>query len=990
MRSIATRFSGTPHICLIRILTVSPEVLLIYWFLREYLRSTRKMRLLKRDSNGEFSLTKDLVRDIPAYAILSHTWGDDDQEVTYEDLVEGLGKSKAGYQKIRFCGEQAARDSLGYFWVDTCCIDKTDAVELQRSINSMFRWYKNAVKCYVYLSDVSIPEDKVGNDFNLDVESFFRTARWFSRGWTLQELLAPSSVEFFSANYKRLGDKLSLERLIHEITGIPVEALRGYDLTKFSVDERVSWAAKRETKHEEDMAYSLFGFFGIFLPLLYGEGRENAFRRLREEVNKSVKSHEFDELGAQNQPKFTAHENRNLQTSSGFPARELRRDGFNIKFHFANVPSIHHFEGRETYLQHLADTLLPESNPYQRKLEIISGLGGIGKTQLAVQFVKSHEDKFSSTFFIDAHSQESVSRTFLGIHVLLWGDCSKEASGMVDERKVLDTHMIREVLDWFCLDGNTRWLLIFDNVDRQPSDPDGIDITAFFPPINRGSILITTRLNPLEVYRLSKPQIVLQPMRHDESSSLLHYYMKMMPNNSSMASISYPETREQQDSLLNRLAGLPLALAQAGSFLRTTRMNIAQYLDLYDNSRRQLLESHRPLFGRGEDNPRGSVWTTWSMSISLLHDMTQRAGSGNQYKNALKLLQLITYFEPTDIDFAILRRGLIGNDVPQWFEEVFENELSFITTAEILVERSLLNGTAKYGTFSMHRVVYDWLCAFDENDVDEQLLSLAMCAIAFSAPGQRGLNWKEDEKRLIIHALAMENRLLRCKFVSGVPMVDLGTFTPTQRQRALLLVRDPGWYKELNNTLQPLAAISYLFSVFEKTQTGLNVVDAALARSEQGNGVKNTQVYVALLHFKATIFLHQGSFEPARSCLRRAADLARPHGLQDDLREVELLQALITRKEGNPRLAMQMLTRLVQDCKSAGLGLYHPSRISAVISLDHVMEILTGGKYENIALDIANERVRLLEPYRPEIEKRALHDSTARWMLSSLGQAYYR
>jgi hypothetical protein len=247
------------------------------------------MRLLERDSNGGFSLTKDLVSNLPAYAILSHTWGDDDQEVTYNDIMDGSAESKAGYRKIRFCGGQAARDSLQYFWVDTCCIKKSDAVELQKSINSMFRWYKNAVKCYVYLSDVSIPDDNVENDSSLDVESIFRKSRWFTRGWTLQELLAPSSVEFFSADYKRLGDKLSLERLIHERTEIPVEALHGYDPTKFNVNERVSWIAKRETKHEEDMAYSLLGIFGIFLPLIYGEGREHAFSRLYEEVERASK-----------------------------------------------------------------------------------------------------------------------------------------------------------------------------------------------------------------------------------------------------------------------------------------------------------------------------------------------------------------------------------------------------------------------------------------------------------------------------------------------------------------------------------------------------------------------------------------------------------------------------------------------------------------------------------------------------------------------------
>jgi len=286
------------------------------------------MRLLERDSTGKLRLTKDLGKDdVPPYAILSHTWGDDDKEVTYKDLSEDTGKSKAGYHKIRFCGEQAARDGLQYFWVDTCCIDKTNAVELQSSINSMFRWYKNARKCYVYLSDTSIPEDKVGNYSNGDIESVLRAARWFTRGWTLQELLAPSSVEFFSTNYKRIGDKVSLEPLIHEITGIPVEALKGYDLTKFSVEERVSWVAKRETKHEEDIAYSLFGFFGIFLPLLYREGRENAFRRLREEVNRHVEieSPEFGGLprsGVENRSGSTVHELRNLQIPSRLPARK--------------------------------------------------------------------------------------------------------------------------------------------------------------------------------------------------------------------------------------------------------------------------------------------------------------------------------------------------------------------------------------------------------------------------------------------------------------------------------------------------------------------------------------------------------------------------------------------------------------------------------------------------------------------------------------------
>ncbi|EHK98765.1 putative Vegetative incompatibility protein HET-E-1 [Glarea lozoyensis 74030] len=259
-------------------------------------------------TDGDLSLTKDLFKDIPPYAILSHTWGDDDQEITYKEVMDGSGKSKAGYRKIQFCGEQARRDSLEYIWVDTCCINKGDPVELQKSINSMFLWYKNAVKCYVYLADVSMPGDEDASECKIAIESKFRTAKWFTRGWTLQELLAPSSVDFFSTDYRWIGDKFSLERLIHERTGIPVEALRRYDPKKFSLDERVAWTAKRETKHEEDMAYSLLGMCNIFLPLIYGEGRENAFRRLREEVGRSVEGNgvdKLDDLAAKKEPKFT-------------------------------------------------------------------------------------------------------------------------------------------------------------------------------------------------------------------------------------------------------------------------------------------------------------------------------------------------------------------------------------------------------------------------------------------------------------------------------------------------------------------------------------------------------------------------------------------------------------------------------------------------------------------------------------------------------------
>jgi hypothetical protein len=244
------------------------------------------MRLLQctDGKDDEFSLTSDLPpADIPPYAILSHTWGPDSDEVTYKDVIEGTGKDKIGYKKIRFCAKQAERDRLKYFWVDTCCIDKSDPIEVQRSINSMFRWYRNASRCYVYLSDMLAGSE---GDQQSDPawQSAFRGHRWFKRGWTLQELLAPVSVEFFAQDGRHLGDKLSLAPIIHNITGISIHALRDNRLSQFDVEERFRWAEKRETKYEEDWAYCLLGIFEVFMPLIYGEGKENAIRRLRKEI----------------------------------------------------------------------------------------------------------------------------------------------------------------------------------------------------------------------------------------------------------------------------------------------------------------------------------------------------------------------------------------------------------------------------------------------------------------------------------------------------------------------------------------------------------------------------------------------------------------------------------------------------------------------------------------------------------------------------------
>ena len=230
---------------------------------------------------------------IPKYAILSHRWGEDDEEVTYKDICEGSGKEKAGYNKLAFCADRAKKDHLQHFWVDTCCIDKSSQTELQEAITSMYHWYKDSTRCYVYMPDISISIGTTIEQFNIDRDRALQNHSWFTRGWTLQELIAPASVQFFAGGGLWLGDKNTLGTQIQEITGLPISLLRGTsEPSSFDIEERLRWADKRQTKRGEDAAYCLLGILGISMWINYGEGKEAAIRRLKAKVYKSTQRYD--------------------------------------------------------------------------------------------------------------------------------------------------------------------------------------------------------------------------------------------------------------------------------------------------------------------------------------------------------------------------------------------------------------------------------------------------------------------------------------------------------------------------------------------------------------------------------------------------------------------------------------------------------------------------------------------------------------------------
>ena len=310
------------------------------------------MRLINVE-NGQFEWYVN-AEDVN-YAILSHVWGD--EEISFQDYNEknfntANGDLKMGYRKIQYTLMQARNDKISFIWIDTCCIDKTSSAELSEAINSMFNWYKRSHLCYVYLGDVfSIKGIKKEG-------AMFRKAKWFTRGWTLQELIAPYNVWFFSFDWTNLGSKISLAPACSKATGIPEYLLLNPDtLRSYSIAQRMSWASKRKTTRPEDVAYCLLGLFDVNIPTLYGEGQQKAFHRLQEEL---IKRSDDDSIFA-----FSEAEWRCVSLASSPASFAACGDIVVVDTHWAEEPHTVTNKGLRMRLRILPDTC-PECKTWER------------------------------------------------------------------------------------------------------------------------------------------------------------------------------------------------------------------------------------------------------------------------------------------------------------------------------------------------------------------------------------------------------------------------------------------------------------------------------------------------------------------------------------------------------------------------------------------------------------------------------------------------
>lgn len=549
------------------------------------------MRLLQITESG-FCLTEFMTDNIPPYAILSHTWGPPSDEVTYNDMQNGTAKTKPGYIKLEFCAAQAKRDGLRFFWVDTCCIDKSSQVELSRSIVSMFKWYQAAHRCYVYLADVSAGSS--GEDHSQPQwKSAFRQSRWFTRGWTLQELLAPSSVEFFSNDGIRLGDKLSLSQQVHEVTGIHLPAITGDKIFDFSVEDRFKWSASRQTTESEDIVYCLLGIFDVSMSIIYGEGVEKAQQRLKQEI----------------------------ASKNSTPSFRQKKRQFMVAFE--RNPA---FTGRDSELKRMRT--MPA--PAQRTARLaIAGLGGVGKTQLALEFVYQRQQEFTdcAVFWVPSVSQEMINQAF--------HDISRKI-GLPTEGTTKTT-MQESLRDYWSSEKSGRWILVFDNVDDIKIWEER-GLVNCLPRNELGTIVFTTR-NRQVATRLAGTEVIdLSKMTEASSRQLLHNYL---------ISKELLSCTEDTNALVKQLAYLPLALVQAATYINMNGLTIREYTELFNEQELGMVELLSEDFDdewryKGTLNP---VSATWLISFTQIQDRNPAAA---------EYLSLMACFDSKDIPRSLL------------------------------------------------------------------------------------------------------------------------------------------------------------------------------------------------------------------------------------------------------------------------------------------------------------------------------------------------
>lgn len=418
-----------------------------------------------------------------------------------------------------------------------------------------------------------------------------------------------------------------------------------------------------------------------------------------------------------------------------------------MPFNIRGVPSVANYVERHREMQSMEKISLPTEENKQRRVFVLHGLGGIGKTQLSIAYARKHQDDYTATFWLNGQTRETLKQSIAGIASKLPKDqiseaarnCTQQGSEQLD--KIID-----EVLEWFSREGNGKWLLIFDNVDRDNSemvdDPETFDVDQYLPGSDQGTVIITTRQHRL---RNLGDEMLVTSMTTEEG-------LKVLENRIGFSLIDNPQASE----LVDRVGGLPLALAQAASYMRQTGTSMTEYLNSYNAAWDDLMKDEaRPESTLGEYGNR-SVQTTWTISFEYVKRKNEDAANS---------LQLWSYLDNRDIWFELFNGRLKFSPrrwsrPPEWFRRMACDKLSFRRIAATLLDYSLIEARDESDSYGVHPVVHEWCRKTMNADRRHKSAFLAVTSVASAVPDEYVRDYWTIQRRLLPHANLFSQQLM--------------------------------------------------------------------------------------------------------------------------------------------------------------------------------------------------------------------------------------
>ncbi|OWT42401.1 protein kinase subdomain-containing protein [Pochonia chlamydosporia 170] len=607
--------------------------------------------------------------------------------------------------------------------------------------------------------------------------------------------------------------------------------------------------------------------------------------------------------------------------------RTIRRQSvhlFHVPLHLTAVPVIENFVGRRAELDELWQYLQP-TNSQLRKVAILHGLGGIGKTQLAIRFARDHKDDFTAIFWLSGKDRGTILQSLSSVFPRLPGQ-SPHTKAVNDEEV---EQRARYVLRWLALEGNSCWLIIFDNIDQySPTSSaagNAYDIAEFFPAADHGSILITSRLPKLTELGESFPVIKLDS---DDAIKLLLQCSHLSTKNT----ISRPENDPDTLALANRLDGLPLAIAIAGAFMRKTGASITEYWKYYQESWSELQLESNP----ERQYPQGNMLQTWMISYCEIQ---------KRDADAAKLLLLFARFDNRDIWYELINGSRYSPNVPIWLQRTISSGLAFKASVKTLIGFSLLETKGQDESYALHPVVQDWciyLASIDK-DVDfRKFDELALISVGYSVPSPSARNYAQLQQRLIPHANYVRHRVWwgdniavwEAFLLLGNVYRDQGKLQDAEEmyQRALA-----GYEAALGShhpsTLIAVNNLGALYFGQGKLQEAEQMYQRALTGHEQAPGPDHPSTLDTVNNF-AILYSDQGKLQEAEQMFQRAlAGRERALGLDhpSTLDTVNNL-GILCRNQGEMRKAEELFQRALAGYEKA-LGPDHMFTLKAVNNL---------------------------------------------------------